>query len=415
MLTRSLAAIALGFGLLAVVPGAQAQDKIKIGALYPLSGQVAKSGEDTLNAIRLAADIINNKTAGIDLPFAATEGLPKLGGAKIEIIAADHQGAPEIGQAEAERLIEQQKVVALIGAFHSSVAATSSQVAERMGVPYISGESEATSLTERGFKWFFRTTPNSDTQAQDFFAFLRQLNKENKAKVATLAFVTENTLWGEGFKKSLNKFVGNFPELKVVAEITYQQGTADVTSEVQRLIAAKPDVVVHASYDAEAILYAKTYKQYAFKPQGIMAIGAAFGSNAFRTALGPDADNFLVREHWSRDLAGRKAVIAQVGKLYKERFGKDMDGTPARAFTAMMTLADAINRAGSTEPEKVRQALIATKLGEGDTIMPWEGIQFDKVGQNTLTRGIVIQTQGGTPKTVWPFELAAEKLVWPRP
>jgi branched-chain amino acid transport system substrate-binding protein len=415
MLTRSLAAIALGFGLLAVVPGAQAQDKIKIGALYPLSGQVAKSGEDTLNAIRLAADIINNKTAGIDLPFAATEGLPKLGGAKIEIIAADHQGAPEIGQAEAERLIEQQKVVALIGAFHSSVAATSSQVAERMGVPYISGESEATSLTERGFKWFFRTTPNSDTQAQDFFAFLRQLNKENKAKVATLAFVTENTLWGEGFKKSLNKFVGNFPELKVVAEITYQQGTADVTSEVQRLIAAKPDVVVHASYDAEAILYAKTYKQYAFKPQGIMAIGAAFGSNAFRTALGPDADNFLVREHWSRDLAGRKAVIAQVGKLYKERFGKDMDGTPARAFTAMMTLADAINRAGSTEPEKVRQSLIATKLGEGDTIMPWEGIQFDKVGQNTLTRGIFIQTQGGTPKTVWPFELAAEKLVWPRP
>jgi branched-chain amino acid transport system substrate-binding protein len=415
MLTRSLAAIALGFGLLAVVPGAHAQDKIKIGALYPLSGQVAKSGEDTLNAIRLAADIINNKTAGIDLPFAATEGLPKLGGAKIEIIAADHQGAPEIGQAEAERLIEQQKVVALIGAFHSSVAATSSQVAERMGVPYISGESEATSLTERGFKWFFRTTPNSDTQAQDFFAFLRQLNKENKAKVATLAFVTENTLWGEGFKKSLNKFVGNFPELKVVAEITYQQGTADVTSEVQRLIAAKPDVVVHASYDAEAILYAKTYKQYAFRPQGIMAIGAAFGSNAFRTALGPDADNFLVREHWSRDLAGRKAVIAQVGKLYKERFGKDMDGTPARAFTAMMTLADAINRAGSTEPEKVRQALIATKLGEGDTIMPWEGIQFDKVGQNTLTRGIFIQTQGGTPKTVWPFELAAEKLVWPRP
>jgi branched-chain amino acid transport system substrate-binding protein len=415
MLTRSLAAIALGFGLLAVVPGAHAQDKIKIGALYPLSGQVAKSGEDTLNAIRLAADIINNKTAGIDLPFAATEGLPKLGGAKIEIIAADHQGAPEIGQAEAERLIEQQKVVALIGAFHSSVAATSSQVAERMGVPYISGESEATSLTERGFKWFFRTTPNSDTQAQDFFAFLRQLNKENKAKVATLAFVTENTLWGEGFKKSLNKFVGNFPELKVVAEITYQQGTADVTSEVQRLIAAKPDVVVHASYDAEAILYAKTYKQYAFKPQGIMAIGAAFGSNAFRTALGPDADNFLVREHWSRDLAGRKAVIAQVGKLYKERFGKDMDGTPARAFTAMMTLADAINRAGSTEPEKVRQSLIATKLGEGDTIMPWEGIQFDKVGQNTLTRGIFIQTQGGTPKTVWPFELAAEKLVWPRP
>lgn len=415
MSIRSFAVIALAFASLTGSDGAQAQQKVQIGALYPLSGQVAKSGEDTLNAIRLAADIINNKTNGIDLPFASTEGLPRLGGAKIEIIAADHQGSPEIGQAEAERLIEQQKVVALIGAFHSSVAATSSQVAERLGVPYISGESEATSLTERGFKWFFRTTPNSDTQAQDFFVFLRQINEKNNSKVATIAIVSENTLWGEGFKKSLKKFIGNFPEFKVVAEITYQQGTADVTSEVQRLIAAKPDVVLHASYDAEAILFAKTYKQYNFNPQGILAIGAAFGSNAFRSAMGADADHFLVREHWSRDLAGRKPVIGQVANLYKKRFGKDMDGTPARAFTAMMTLADAINRAGTTDPEKVREALVATKLAESDTIMPWEGVQFDKAGQNVLTRGIFIQIQGGAPKTVWPFELGSSELVWRRP
>jgi branched-chain amino acid transport system substrate-binding protein len=284
-----------------------------------------------------------------------------------------------------------------------------------MGIPYISGESEATELTERGFKWFFRTTPSSDTQARDFFAFLRQLNEKNNAKIATLAIVNENTLWGEGFRKSLEKFVGDYPEFKVVAKVTYQQGTTDVTSEVQRLIAAKPDVVLHASYDAEAILFAKTYKQYNFRPQGILAIGAAFGSNAFRTALGADADNFLVRDHWSRDLADRKPVIAQVGKLYKERYKKDMDGTPARAFTAMMTLADAINRAGSTDPEKIRQALVATNLGEKDTIMPWEGVKFDAKGQNTLTRGIFIQIQGGAPHTVWPFELAPAKLVWPRP
>ena len=113
---------------------AMAADHVKIGALYPLSGQVAKSGEDTLNGIRLAVDIINNKTPDVALPFAAGEGLPGLGNAKIELIAADHQGSPEIGAAEAERLITQRKVAALIGAFHSSVAATSSQVAERTSV-----------------------------------------------------------------------------------------------------------------------------------------------------------------------------------------------------------------------------------------------------------------------------------------
>ncbi|MEP7301936.1 MAG: ABC transporter substrate-binding protein, partial [Caldimonas sp.] len=109
---------------------AMAADPVRIGALYPLSGQVAKSGEDTLNGIRLAVDVINNRIPDLSLPFAAGEGLPGLGNAKIELIAADHQGSPEIGAAEAERLIVQRKVVALIGAFHSSVAATSSQVAE---------------------------------------------------------------------------------------------------------------------------------------------------------------------------------------------------------------------------------------------------------------------------------------------
>src|SRR5690349_12191199 len=125
--------------------GASAEEKtVRVGALYPLSGQVAKSGEDTINAIKLAVDVINNADPESKLPFGKTAGLPNLGGAKIELIVADHQGSPEIGAAEAERLITQEKVAALIGAFHSSVAATSSQVAERNQIPYISGESEAT-------------------------------------------------------------------------------------------------------------------------------------------------------------------------------------------------------------------------------------------------------------------------------
>ncbi|TAK40459.1 MAG: branched-chain amino acid ABC transporter substrate-binding protein [Betaproteobacteria bacterium] len=394
---------------------AHSADEVRVGALYPLSGQVAKSGEDTVNAIRLAVDIINNKYPDLGVPFAATEGLPALGNAKITLLIADHQGSPETGAAEAERLIVQQKAVALIGAFHSSVAATSSQVAERMGVPYISGESEASTLTERGFKWFFRTTPSSRTQARDFFTFLRELNKGSKDQVRTIAVVHENTLWGQEFAKSVEGYLPEFSDFKLVADISYQQGTADVTSEVQRLIAAKPDVVFHASYDAEAILFARTYKQYKFSPRGVMAIGAAFGSSAFRQALGPDANFYLIREHWSRDLASKNRVVAQVAKLYRDRFGKDMDGTPARAFSAMMTLADAINRAGSADPKKIRDALAATNLAPDKLIMPWTGIRFDQTGQNDLTRGIFVQTLDGAPRMVWPFDQAAAKLVWPRP
>lgn len=408
-----LAAVAAA--VLGASGGGHAAEPVKIGALYPLSGQVAKSGEDTLNGIRLAVEIINEKHPELKMPFAAGEGLPGLNGARIELIAADHQGSPEIGVAEAERLIVQQKVAALIGAFHSSVAATSSQVAERMGTPYISGESEASTLTERGYRWFFRTTPSSRTQARDFFTFLRDLNKSGATPIKTVAVVHENTLWGQEFAKSVQGYFKEFSEFQPSIVVGYQQGTADVSSEVQKLIAAKPDVVFHASYDAEAILFARTYKQFNFNPRGVLAIGAAFGSNAFRDALGADANYFLVREHWSRDLAGRNPLVGQVAKMYRDRFGKDMDGTPARAFTAMMVLADAVNRAGSTDPEKIRKALSETNIPADALIMPWEGVRFDKTGQNELTRGIFVQTLDGTPKMVWPEELAAAKLAWPRP
>jgi branched-chain amino acid transport system substrate-binding protein len=415
MLRNRLANALLSLAFAVCTHSAFAADPVRIGALYPLSGQVAKSGEDTLNGIRLAIDIVNNRMPDVSLPFAAGEGLPGLGNAKIELIPADHQGSPEIGAAEAERLIAQRKVAALVGAFHSSVAATSSQVAERLKVPYVSGESEATNLTDRGFKYFFRTTPTTRTQVRDFFLFLRDANKGSATPIRTFAVVNENTLWGKEFAQSVESYASEFPEFKSAINITYQQGTPDVASEVQRLIAAKPDVVMHASYDAEAILFARTYKQYNFVPRGIMAIGAAFGSGAFRSALGPDANYFLVRDHWSRDLGAKMPVVSQVAKMYRDRYGRDMDGTAARAFTATMTLVDAINRAGSTDPGKIRDALAATTLTADKLIMPWNGVKFDQTGQNTLTSAIFIQIQNGEPKMVWPADKATAKLVWPRP
>jgi branched-chain amino acid transport system substrate-binding protein len=92
-----------------------------------------------------------------------------------------------------------------------------------------------------------------------------------------------------------------------------------------------------------------------------------------------------------------------------------MDGTPARAFTGIMVLLDAINRAGSTQPEAIRRALAETNLSADQIIMPWPGIKFDEKGQNVMSRGIIVQTQAHTPRLVWPVEGAAADLIWPRP
>jgi len=178
---------------------------------------------------------------------------------------------------------------------------------------------------------------------------------------------------------------------------------------VQRLIAAKPDAVFHASYDAEAILFARTYKQFNFRPKGVLAIGAAIGSSAFRDALGADANYFLVREHWSRDLAQRNPLVEQVGKMYRERYGKEMDGT-RKGLHCDDVLADAINRAGSVEPAKIRDACGSTKIAP-DARSCLGGRQFDKTGQKHPDRGIFVQTPDGTPNMVGPAYQAAVKPV----
>ncbi|MHB8993221.1 MAG: ABC transporter substrate-binding protein, partial [Chloroflexota bacterium] len=140
-------------------PGAGAPQEIKIGVLFPLSGSAAVVGLDCKYGADLAADVINGKN-DFNMPLAKTEGLPNLGGAKIKLVTVDHQGVPEKGQSEAERLVTQEKVSALYGTYHSSVTMTASQAAERLGVPFVNGDSTSQMLTERGLKYFFRTGPH---------------------------------------------------------------------------------------------------------------------------------------------------------------------------------------------------------------------------------------------------------------
>jgi branched-chain amino acid transport system substrate-binding protein len=124
----------------------------------------------------------------------------------------------------------------------------------------------------------------------------------------------------------------------------------------------------------------------------------------------------LTRETWAKDLAGSKPVVGVVNGMYRQRYGIDMDGNSARAFTGMLVLAEAINRAGTTEPEAVRTALLDTDMPGVHTIMPWDGVRFDReTHQNTLGRGIISQIIEREYRTVWPPDLATGDLVWPLP
>jgi len=153
---------------------AQTSEDVVIGVLFPLSGANAQVGVDARHAMETAADIINN-SYDLDLPTAKNAGLAGLGNAKIKLIFADHQSDPQKGRAEAERLITQEKVCALIGCYLSSVSSTVSAVADRYGLPFLCADSSSPSLARRGLKFFFRPAAQDEMFSAAMFDFLDAL------------------------------------------------------------------------------------------------------------------------------------------------------------------------------------------------------------------------------------------------
>jgi branched-chain amino acid transport system substrate-binding protein len=131
--------------------------------------------------------------------------------------------------------------------------------------------------------------------------------------------------------------------------------------------------------------------------------------------LGKNVDGICSRTEFSLDLAKHKPMLTEINELFKKRSGRDFSGTSARAFVGFFVLADAINRAGSTKPEAIREALIKTNMPAEQLITPWRGVKFDETGQNILVDAIVIQYQGGKPSTIWPFNLATKEMIYPIP
>jgi branched-chain amino acid transport system substrate-binding protein len=415
---RSASAAAAAFlaaSALAAAPSAAAEE-VRIGVIYPLTGAAASTGLELRNAAQLAADVVNGALPGardLELPLRGG-GLPGLKGARVTLVFGDHQGNPQLGASEAERLVTREKVVALMGCYFSNVTATASQQAERLGVPFLNADSTSATLTQRNFKWFFRTTPDDSLFVANFFQFLKDVERKKGAKVQRIALFNENTLFGTETTK-LEEKLAKEQGYRIVEKIIYPAKSTQLTSEVQRLKAASPDLVMQSSYLGDAILSMKTYKELAFTPTALLANDAGFNDTEFLKTLGKDGGFVLSREVWALDLAERKPLVKKVNELLEERYQKRFNGNSARAFTGMMALLDAVNRAGSTKPEAIRKALRETRIPGEQIIMPWKGIQFDEKGQNTLGTGIIVQALDGKYVTVWPFDLASRDVVWPMP
>lgn len=406
--------LALGLVLTAPALVAAQAKEVVIGVVYPMSGPNAQAGVDNKPVVEIAAEIANGT---LELPFPfyrQLKGLPGLKGARVRLIFSDHQGKPELGQAEAERLITQEKVAAIVCCWHSSVTATASAVAERHGVPFLNPESSSPPLTERGFKWFFRTSPHDGHFSQVMFDFFRDFQKKRGVSIKTLGLTYEETAFGADSGK-VQKELAKKHGYEVVLDVQYKSRATSLAAEVQRLKAASPDVWMPTSYQTDAILFTRTMKELDYNPKMIMAQNAGHISPDFVQAVGKDAEGTMTRAPFSTDLIDKRPVARALNAIYAKRAGKDLYDFPARAFTGMMTLLDAINRAGSTDPEAIRKALVATDIPGDQLIMTWDHVRFDAKGQNTGVRGIILQLQGGSFHTVYPFDVATRDVIYPIP
>lgn len=389
---------------------AQPAKEVVIGVLFPMSGPSAQIGIDAKHALETAVDIINN-VHDIDMPMAKNAGLAGLGGAKVRLVFADHQGDPQKGRAEAERLITQEKVCAMVGAYHSSVTATASISCERYRTPFVVADSTSPNLTKRGLKFMFRTTAHDEMFSIAMFDFLDAMRSSGKA-VKRLALFHEDTIFGTD-SSNVQRELAKARGYELVADVKYRANSPSLTSEVQQIKSADPDVLMPSSYSTDAILLVRTMAELGYKPRNIVAQAAGFADQSVFDAVGDKLGGMISRASFGLDLVAKRPAIKPVNDLFKVRARRDLNDNTSRQFMALMVLADAIDRAKSTDGPVIRDALAATKIPGERTIMPWSVCSFDADGQNQGAHPILIQYVNKSWVTIFPDSVAIGKPAWP--
>jgi branched-chain amino acid transport system substrate-binding protein len=388
---------------------AQAPTEVVIGVIYPMSGAAAQVGVDARHAFETALDLINNDHA-LDLLGAKGAGLAGLGGAKVRLVFADHQADPQKGRAEAERLITQDKVAAIIGCYHSAVSATVSAVTERYGVPFLCADSSSPSLQRRNMQYFFRPAAQDEMFSAAMFDFFDAQKKKGKS-IESVGLFFEDTIFGTDSSNVQRKLATE--RGYKMTNIKYRSNSPSLTAEVQQLKAANPDVLMPSSYTTDAILLVKTMAELGYKPKNIVAQAAGFSEQPVYDAVGDRLEGVITRGSFSLDLAAKRGFIAKVNDMYKARANRDLNDNTSRQVMGLLVLTDAISRARTTEGDKVRAALAATNIPGEATIMPWARVRFDAEGQNPDASPVLLQYVKGKFVTIFPTEVAIAEPIWP--
>jgi branched-chain amino acid transport system substrate-binding protein len=390
MSQSAAAASALAFPL---VGGAQPRT-IKVGVLHPVTGALAYSGQQCREGALMAIEDINR--AG---------GIKAMGGAKFEALLGDAQSQPQAGAAEVEKMNE-AGVSAVIGAYASAICLATTQTAAKYGLPHIVDVGVADQIVERGLKNTFRFGPGYRKCAEVAVANLHALNTAAGKPAKTVMIVHEESLFGTGTAALLARELPGYGyEVKEV--IKHANPTRDFNNIVLRMKAVNPDIVIPANYYNEYALLVRTMQQQKVTPKAIYSVlGGAASSYKFVKEF-PDAANGIIDcNHWFNPKDKRSAALKKRVEAKGLFFSYEIFNT----YTATLLLADAIERARSTDRAAIIDAL--EKSTFSDHFMPYGPTRFVN-GQNTGAQPLMTQVVKNDIKVIIPREYRETEPVFP--
>ncbi len=385
-------------GFPAVLRGA-APKEILIGSIHPITGPLAYDGTSLAQAVELAADQKN-----------AAGGIKSMGGAKLKVLLMDSEGKPKVGEAAAEKLIR-DGCICLLGTYQSPVAMVTTHVAERHGIPHLITVAVADEILERGFKYTFRVQPDATNMAEMTCKYIRQLSEKFNISLKTIS-----CMHIAGFGAVVyNKLVRFAPKygFETIGNVSYGIGVSDLTTEISKIKAMNADVIVDVGYLPDGILKVKTYSDLKVEPKGgiIGCANGAFSNPSMVKELGRLAEFIMDGNYWHnpRSPLARSVIIE-----YNRRYTKVVFQSHAvHAYNATLVLIDALERVGTTDPAKLRDAIARTSLKEH--IAPGGPIEFDTTGQNKNALATLQQVQKREIKVVLPDEYSDAKPIYPIP
>jgi branched-chain amino acid transport system substrate-binding protein len=401
---RRFAAVAAGAFLLAAaaVAAAEGEDAtILLGAAVSLTGKYAVNGKNTKDGYDIAVKRIN-EMGGVKVAGKTY---------KMKVLYYDDESTPARGAQLAERLISQDGVKYLLGAYSSGLTKAIAPVTEKYKVPHVEANGAAREFFTGQYRYLFGVLSTSDYYLRDAVTLAAEVAREHgkDPKTVRIAMAYENDPFSLDVREGVVEAAKQYG-MKIVIDDKLPPEINDMAATLTKVKAVRPDLLLVSGHEKGATLMVRQAAEMQLDVP--MMASTHCDSAKIAETMAQKAEGVLCGSQWDRHLSYKDrwfGTADQYADLFEKEFKYPAPYQAAESSAAVLVFADAFARAGSLDPEKVRDAISKT-----DLMTMFAPIKFDSTGKNIAKQMVMYQVLNGTYKVVAPTKWAETKLVWPR-